>query len=300
MIHQFIAEDAPQLVLIYNRLFPHSTLAADAFRDFIDDTVTGGGRAWVIADPQPCAYALVSAVPGLPRVGDLAVYVAPERQRQGLGSKLLDFVLADLQESTFWQVSHYVTDLDSPAAHFLQKHHFFVEHEEWQLVLDHLQHLPSPPYKQGPQLRTYPRGQAVPLFCRLYDESFSGLPWDQPYSTSEVAAALDDANDMLFLTLDEEVIGFAWLNLDAHGQALIEPLAVRPTYRNKGFGRILLLSVLHELESRGAQRVEIGAWRDNLAAIHLYQSLGFRRHTTITYLAYNIKESPVPLPKRQP
>jgi ribosomal protein S18 acetylase RimI-like enzyme len=150
--------------------------------------------------------------------------------------------------------------------------------------------VPDVPRIDAAQLQVYGRETAIPLFCRLYEESFSGLPWDQPFTNAEVATSLNDAKNMLFLTLDGEAIGFAWVNVDGDGKGLIEPLGIIPAYQYKGFGRVLLFRVIRELVRRGAKRVEIGAWRDNGAAIQLYRSVGFRHIKTFTYLAFNLND----------
>jgi ribosomal protein S18 acetylase RimI-like enzyme len=291
MIRPYIDEDAPQLAAIHNRVYPENSCSSDGFREIVEGTRVGGGLAWVVAESALSGYAMITPVPGLQGVGDLAGCIAPKRQRCGLGSQLLHFVLEDLQGSDFRQIAHYVTDLDGPAACFLRDHDFFVEHEEVLMLLEDVYRLPDGSSDIPARLQVFSRATAVPLFCRLYEEGFSGLPWDQPFSSAEVAATLNDADNMLFLMLDGEAIGFAWVGLDSEGKGLIEPLGIVPAYQGKGFGRVLLLEVLRELAGRGAQRVEIGAWRDNLAAVQLYQSLGFRHRKTFTYLAFNLNDN---------
>ena len=292
MIRPYNDEDAPQLVVIHNQVFPQKIYSASSFRKFMADTLDAGGHVWVTADSQPNGYAIVSSLPGLSGIGDLSGCIVPERRGRGLGSELLLSILKELQESDFWQIAHYLTDLDSPGSHFLRHHKFFVEHDEWQLALDDLSQLPEIQANHPVRLLNYPRTTAVSLFCHLYKESFSDLPWDQPFTPAEVTATLTDTNDMLFLTLNSEPIGFAWIALSSDGKALIEPLGIIPTYQQQGFGRVLLISVLWELKNRGAKRVEIGAWINNHAAHQLYRSLGFRHKKTYTYLAFNLQDPP--------
>jgi ribosomal protein S18 acetylase RimI-like enzyme len=197
-----------------------------------------------------------------------------------------------LQGGDFWQLAHCVNDMDSPVACFLRKHDFFVEHEEWLLVHNDLRNLPPVRNDRRVSLQTYRPETAVSLFCRLYTESFSGLPWDQPFTPEEVMSTLTAATDLLFLILHGEPIGFAWVNLDAQGQALIEPMGIISPYQRQGYGRVLLSFTLQELIRRGARRAEIGAWRDNKVAIQLYQSFGFRHKETFTYLATNLPAKP--------
>jgi ribosomal protein S18 acetylase RimI-like enzyme len=96
------------------------------------------------------------------------------------------------------------------------------------------------------------------------------------------------ASDILFLTLEGEAIGFAWTRRDAERRGVVEPLGIIPHYQNRGYGRCLLTTAMRILVDRGAQRIEIGAWHNNLQAIELYRSVGFEPVKTITYLAYNL------------
>jgi ribosomal protein S18 acetylase RimI-like enzyme len=294
MIRAYVDQDAPLLAAIHNRVFPNKVYGPDGFRELVQGTLAGGGLAWVVAGFQLSGYALLTPVPGLNGVGDLTGCITPERRRIGLGSQLLRFVLAGLQATDFRQIAHFVTDLDSPGARFLLYHDFYVEHEEWLMELDNLDSLAESPGADSTRLQTFPRQTAVSLFCRLYAESFSGLPWDQPFTRSEVVAALPDSRDMLFVTLDGEPIGFAWIGLDANGHGLIEPLGIVSVQQHRGYGRTLLGGAVRELAKRGAKRVQISAWRNNEAAIHLYRSLGFRHCRTFTYLAIDLKERQSP------
>lgn len=288
MIRAYVDEDARQLAALHNRVFPNKVYGPDGFRELVQGTLAGGGLAWVVAEPQLSGYAMITPVPGLKGVGDLTGCIAPERQRNGLGSRLLHFVLEGLQATDFRQIAHFVTDLDSPAARFLRHHDFYVEHEEWLMEMDDLDNLVGLPGSGPLRLQTFTPETAVSLFCRLYAESFSGLPWDQPFARSEVAETLLDSRNMLFLTLDGEPVGFAWIGLDAQCNGSIEPLGIVSTQQRKGFGRALLERAIRELAKRGAKRVEIGAWRNNEAAVHLYRSLGFRHCRTFTYLAADV------------
>mgnify|MGYP001819715316 FL=1 len=288
MIHPYCDEDAILLAPIHTAVFPHNPLSPRAFGSYVSTMLAYGAKAWVAAEDVPLGYALAVPVPGLPHIVDLKGCIAPAWQRQGFGGELLRRVLSDMQQTAVQQVSCQVRTLDNPAARFLRKHGFYVEHEEWQMMRADLRHLPQPVEKDGVNIVTQRRAEAVRHFHHLFSASFAGLPWDQPYSPQEIDTALDSAVDILFLALDSKPIGFAWLHLQASGLGMVEPLGVLPEYQQQGYGRFLLLSALHELARRGAARAQIGAWRANQTAIHLYQSLGFTHHETITFLAYDL------------
>jgi ribosomal protein S18 acetylase RimI-like enzyme len=239
-------------------------------------------HVWLLEDGgRVVGYTAVSPVPGLESIYELSGGILPEKRRQGLGSHLLQHVLHEANRLNIRQLSHCVTDLDSPAAHFLRRHHFLIEHEEWLLHLS-----PLPPRTPAPlpscQLQT--RHSPTSLFRHLYDQSFGGTPWYQPYSEEEVENSLDDPGDILFLFKDDQPVGFAWLQSEQ-----IEPIGIVREEWEKGYGRYLLLAALHKLKQRGADQAKIGVWRTNHAAVHLYQSVGFQCWQTLTYLAFDIQ-----------
>lgn len=55
----------------------------------------------------------------------------------------------------------------------------------------------------------------------------------------------------------------------------IHDVIVRPEYRGRGIGRLLMKGIIDEAARRGAARVTLEVRKDNLAAQHLYRSLGF-------------------------
>jgi ribosomal protein S18 acetylase RimI-like enzyme len=57
-------------------------------------------------------------------------------------------------------------------------------------------------------------------------------------------------------------------------------LGVDPDYRNKGIGRIALLSGLTYLKSRGVQVVELTVGSTNASALALYHRIGFKESSS--------------------
>lgn len=242
------------------------------------------GRAQIrLADGWLAGEATVAALPGLPGHYELAGQIDLAWRRQGLGGRLLAFLLAELGKTAVTHLSHPVTDLDSPAAQFLRKRGFAIEHEEWLLRQPNLSDCPPPLTHPDLAVKPLRRAQAIPLFCHLYEQSFTPFPWYQPYSEAEVAATLERAADLLFLWRDERPMGFAWLR--SSGQ--IEPFGVVAEEQGRGNGRYLLAHALHQLAQRGAKQATLGCWAENLAALALYRSFGFQPEEKITYLAYN-------------
>ena len=247
-------------------------------------------RTWVVVNGRFLAYLTLLPVPGLDGVFELEGGVHPQWQRQGIGSWLWTSIQAQLNHTPIHQLSYCVTDMNSPTAHFLQKHGFTVEHEEWELIRPFLTNLP--PVTDLPNVRSATfsnRNRAIKTFCTLYDNSFATYPWYQPYTAAEVAATLATSQDILFLRRDDIPIGFAWLHIE-DGIGEIEPFGIVDAWQGHGYGRILLTAALHQLAQHGATSAQIGAWHNNAPALHLYQSLGFQHTNTLTYLALTLKK----------
>lgn len=59
-------------------------------------------------------------------------------------------------------------------------------------------------------------------------------------------------------------------------QIHINNLAVRPELRGRGLGRLLLTQVLHAGDAMAAPSATLEVRRSNTAALHLYETAGFR------------------------
>jgi ribosomal protein S18 acetylase RimI-like enzyme len=286
-IRPYHPQDASLLVGSYNALYERPLTLAD-FRAQMEQVRQANGRCWTIttASNQPVGYASVEPVTGLPGLADLNGLIDLRWQRRGLGSRLLANLRRQLAGGPIRQLSHSLTDLDSPAAHFLRRHQFQLSHQECHLRLTEWDDLP-PPRPPTPQCRVAPldhRQQALALFNRLYEASFAPRPWHQPYSQAELATTLRQPHDLRFLWEGEQAIGMVWLHYPAADEAEIEPMGIVPEKQGQGYGRYLLLDTLHTLRHRRVKRLRLAAWADNQVALALYESVGFRYSYGRSYL----------------
>lgn len=244
--------------------------------------------AWLLwEEEQLSGYAAIFPTPGLPDVGELTGAVQAGACRRGAAAQLLDAVVNNTEPEAVQTLSYAVDSLDSQEALVLQEYGFQVGHEEWKLAGDLPSAQEKAPLPRGYDVRALPRAQAIELFLHLYDESFSPTAWYQPYRYDEVNAELRSARDLLFLFHEGEPVGFAWLR-EREGEGEIEPMGIIPGEQGQGAGRALLNLALQRLRQRGHRRVRIGVWRQNKAAIHLYESAGLRRVARRYYLVYRI------------
>jgi putative acetyltransferase len=89
------------------------------------------------------------------------------------------------------------------------------------------------------------------------------------------------ANDAIqFFAVDHErVVGWAdifaaWAHAVSHCGSL--GMGVHPSYRGQGLGRRLLNACIAKAWSKGLHRIELEARADNLPAISLYETCGFK------------------------
>ncbi|MBP6016595.1 MAG: GNAT family N-acetyltransferase [Candidatus Promineofilum sp.] len=282
-------EDVAALFVVHAAITPTDAGQLLAWTQAWEARLESGGRAWVVGGGRRLAgYAVVDPVPGLPGIYDLEGGIVTARRRQGLGTMLLRHVQRESAEAGGGQLSCRLAGLEDEAAQFLLKRDFYVEHEECLLELADLDQLPLPAEWPG-DMTTFPQAQAVSEFGRIYEESFAGMPWSQPYTEAEVAAALVRPQDLLFAVVEGRPVGVVWHELLSDGRGRIEPIGIARRHQGRGVGRGLLLAALHDLRRRGARTVEIGLWRQNTVAMNLYKSLGFLEVGNWYYLACELE-----------
>jgi [ribosomal protein S18]-alanine N-acetyltransferase len=87
---------------------------------------------------------------------------------------------------------------------------------------------------------------------------------------------LDTQSTSIVAAKGEEILGCIF-GVHVEGEAEILNLAVTPSYRRQGIGRVLVRRMLGEWEPLGIRRVFLEVRESNAAAIGLYRSLGFRQ-----------------------
>lgn len=111
----------------------------------------------------------------------------------------------------------------------------------------------------------------IPEVTAIENESFS-TPWSEASFFSEI----NNPSSIYRVALTgDSLIGYicAYCIVD---EGHILNLAVRPDYRRKGIGRMLVLSILEELHVCGCKKIFLEVRASNTAAIRLYESAGFR------------------------
>lgn len=101
--------------------------------------------------------------------------------------------------------------------------------------------------------------------------SFS-IPWPEEALTLEVEH--NQLARYLVVLEDEKVIAYGgmWFIL---GEAHITNIAVHPSYRGKGKGRLLVTALIELASREGIQELTLEVRKSNKVAISLYESFGF-------------------------
>ncbi len=84
---------------------------------------------------------------------------------------------------------------------------------------------------------------------------------------------LEHTGTMLYCQLEGKIAGALWINHD-YRRLYLHHMAVKPMYQNRGIGKALLREALMIAKSTGYQ-AKLEVHKDNAAARHLYESLGF-------------------------
>ena len=100
-----------------------------------------------------------------------------------------------------------------------------------------------------------------------------GAPWSEASFLREIQAP---QGVFLVAILDGKVVGYggAWYVID---EAHIINVSVCPELQNQGIGRKIMQGLLDEAKSAGMLCSTLEVRISNLAAIHLYESLGYEQ-----------------------
>ncbi len=111
----------------------------------------------------------------------------------------------------------------------------------------------------------------IPEVITIENESFS-TPWTEASFFSEI----NNPGSICRVALSgDSLIGYVCASCILDEEHILN-LAVRPDYRRKGIGKMLALAILKELRTRGCKRISLEVRVSNIAAIRLYESIGFR------------------------
>ncbi|QQS20367.1 GNAT family N-acetyltransferase [Candidatus Saccharibacteria bacterium] len=126
--------------------------------------------------------------------------------------------------------------------------------------------------------------QLVP-YDPKYQPSFASLVND---SHSEFGFALNPSLDqdlsqpeafyrnIWVLVYDDKVVGSVALKSDTIDEVVLKRMYLRPPFRGKGFGNLLLRTALAEAKEAGFHKITLDTNRKQLSAQRTYEAAGFK------------------------
>ena len=147
---------------------------------------------------------------------------------------------------------------------------------------------PLPPLHDSIPLRTFHVGKDESEWLALNNRAFSDHPdqgnWSERDLDVRKREEWFDENGLILATDDSKMIGFCWVKIhggtkhqdhdhDPIGEIYV--MGVDPDSHKKGIGRQVTLAGLHFMRDQGIFSAMLYVDAANVAALNLYQSLGF-------------------------
>ncbi len=168
---------------------------------------------------------------------------------------------------------------------FLARRGFEFDRYFWRMRLPADKDVPPVQLPEGYTVRTFVPGQDEELFMNVRNVCFADHFGSTPYTPETTAYIIQQEMfqpaGLFFAFKDGVVAGYCWSAISAEENARrnvsvgwIEHLGTVPEHRGVGLGRALLLIGVQHLRQQ-VSVVELGMEGENVAALRLYESVGF-------------------------
>ena len=215
-------------------------------------------------------FALVSG-------GSCELVVDPRRRRLGYGTALVDRVLSDSSQSlNLWAHGSHPGALAIAASH-----HLIATRRLWQMYAPLDQALPELSLPDGVSVRPFEVGIDEQAWLALNAAAFAAHPEQGAWSEADLLARerepwFDPAGFLLAEREGGRVVGFHWTKVHLAGElGEVYVVGVHPSEQGTGLGSRLTLAGLRYLKEHGIRTVMLYVDETNLAAIRVYERLGF-------------------------
>jgi mycothiol synthase len=219
------------------------------------------------------------------RAGDAVsahLVVAPDRRRHGVGTAVLDQLIAVAGALPLRVWAHGNT----PAAQAMADSDGFLPVRELrQMRLDLQTPLPQPSYPPGVSVRQYVAGADDEAWVAVNAAAFRAHPEQGRLGVSDLRQRVEqpwfDPAGFFLAERDGDLLGYHWTKVHPTGGPDGGPvgevyvLGVHPDAQGLGLGGALTLTGLRSLRERGLREVMLYVESDNLPAIAVYERLGF-------------------------
>lgn len=224
-----------------------------------------------------------------PLVAEFAV--RPSHRRQGVGASLVAALLerAELPSEPVGEEQEDTGGLriwshgEHPGAVRLAERFGFTRSRElWRMGRDLDADLPEVTLPPGVTIRAFRPGADEPAVVRVNHRAFSWHPeqgrmTEEDLRRKELESWFDAAGFLLAVDSDDQLLGFHWTKVHPDSTGEVYVIGVDPVTQGSGLGRSLTVAGLRHLRDIGCPRVMLYVEADNVAAVRLYQRLGFAR-----------------------
>jgi mycothiol synthase len=143
--------------------------------------------------------------------------------------------------------------------------------------------VPDNPLPPGFSLRSFAPGDEE-LLTQLQNAAFGGSWGFCPNTLEEISYRTGlsrcSAEGIVILMEGGKAAAYCWTRVDGNDRervGIVWMTGVSPLYRGLGLGQSVLLAGMRYLQSRGVQAIELSVDAENLPAISIYLSTGFRK-----------------------
>ncbi|MDN4174499.1 mycothiol synthase [Nocardioides sp. SOB77] len=217
---------------------------------------------------------------------DLSIVVDPSARGRGLGAGLAADAVPAAGPVEAW--SHG----DHPAAEVLAERHGLERTRElWVMRRPSSVPLPQLPVREGITVRGYQPDDAEAV-VRVNAAAFAAHPeqgaMDLANLRERMAEGWFDPAGLLVAvdSASGEVLGFHWTKQHSPALGEVYVVGISPAAQGRGLGKLLTLTGLHHLASKGVDEVLLYVESDNAPAIAVYGGLGFEHAANDTHVQY--------------
>ncbi|MGA0879534.1 MAG: mycothiol synthase [Ilumatobacteraceae bacterium] len=136
-------------------------------------------------------------------------------------------------------------------------------------------------------VRAFEPGRDEAEWLQVNNRAFAHHPeqggWDQTTLSSRMSQPWFDPAGFVIHEIDGRMAGFCWTKVDVDldpklGEIYV--IAVDPDFHGQGLGKRMVVSGLVSMAERGIGTAMLYVDAENVAAMAMYESLGFRTHRT--------------------
>jgi len=103
--------------------------------------------------------------------------------------------------------------------------------------------------------------------------------WESWFNDTE-AAIRDDIHIFFIVRVEEENVGYLWMN-EEHATLWITAILLEEQWQRQGIGDQIIKRLVNECKDSGKEAIELGVQQNNQAALDFYYKMGFVKYDSI-------------------